>query len=83
MGSIEGPLKEIITKRQFALWLKIDPKLGQGVADGLDVKIDRAMTKDLAQNGHASGNGYTNGKGNGKSEYAAPLALDKTPHGSN
>jgi len=79
MDGIEGPLKETITKRQIKLWLKVDEKLGRAVAQGLGVKLDDDMTKDLAQNGH-NGNGKN---GNAKGEYAAPPALDKTPHGSN
>lgn len=82
MDGIEGPLKETITKRQIKLWLKVDEKLGRGVAQGLSVKLDEDMTKDLAHNGHANGHTGNGKNGNAKGEYAAPPALDKTPHGA-
>ena len=42
MSGIEGPKKSEIINRQLCHWFRVSPRLGQGIADGLGVDLDKA-----------------------------------------
>lgn len=45
MSGIAGPKKDLIINRQLCHFFRADPKLGMGIANGLNVDIDKIMAE--------------------------------------